>query len=287
MQLWSLQRAALSPTLPAVHLSVESGDVGAVESVTVVAKADSEGASLGYAQAVHRPGGWSLEVVLDARIREEPGTADSSIEVREALVRAVLDEASSRRSDKVTLWEAHPTEDHDAVAERTELTQRRDLLQMRRPLPVDAPWSLAVRPFVVGQDEEAWLKVNGRAFADHPEQGAWDRAALEQVLSEPWFDAAGFLMHEVDGRLAGFCWTKIHPDERPPLGEIFVIAVDPDFASQGLGRQLTLAGLDHLCQQGLTVGMLYVDASNKAALRMYENLGFVVDHIRRGYSRPS
>ena len=70
------------------------------------------------------------------------------------------------------------------------------------------------------------------------------------------------------------------------MGEIFVIAVDPDFGGQGLGRELTLAGLHHLYGQGLSVGMLYVDATNAAALALYEKLGFVVDHVHRGYSLP-
>ena len=248
--------------------------------MSVVARGEEDGRSLGYAQAVRRPRGWSLEVVLDSR-----GPAGAA-GVRAELVRAALDAARQRGAESITLWEPHPSSNHDEAARAAGLTKVRDLLQMRRPLPVGIEWSVTVRPFVRGEDEEAWLRVNNRAFAEHPEQGAWDRAGLEEVLGEPWFDPQGFLLHEIEGELAGFCWTKVHPDERPPLGEIFVIAVDPDFSGRGLGRELTLAGLDHLCRQGLTVGMLYVDSTNEPALRMYEKLGFVVDHIHRGYSRP-
>lgn len=249
-------------------------------SVSVVARAEPGGRSLGYAQAVRRPGGWSLEVILDSR------DASPSHHVRLTLLKAAVEAAASVGAKSITLWEPHPTAEHDRTADTVGLTERRDLLQMRRPLPVGLPWSAEVRPFVIGQDEAPWLAVNNRAFAEHPEQGAWDRDALAETIAEPWFDPAGFLLHERDGRIAGFCWTKVHPEERPPLGEIFVIAVDPEFAGHHLGRELTLAGLDHLHDRGLSVGMLYVDATNDAALRMYERLGFIVDHVRRGYSGP-
>ena len=264
-----------------MQLSVQPADSSRPDSVSVVARSDDGGRSLGYAQAVRRPRGWSLEVVLDSRSQvDATGT-------RAELIKAALGAATQQGADSVTLWEPHPTAHHDEAAQAAGLSPMRDLLQMRRPLPVGIEWSVQVRPFVRGEDEDAWLRVNNRAFAEHPEQGAWERADLEEVLAEPWFDPKGFLLHEVDGQLAGFCWTKVHPDERPPLGEIFVIAIDPDFGGQGLGRELTLAGLDYLCQQGLTVGMLYVDSTNMRALRMYEDLGFVVDHIHRGYSAPS
>jgi mycothiol synthase len=92
------------------------------------------------------------------------------------------------------------------------------------------------------------------------------------------------LLHEEHGQLAGFCWTKVHADHSPPLGEIYVIAVDPAFKGRGLGRKLTVAGLERLAAAGLTVGMLYVDASNTPAVALYEDLGFTVNHVDRAYT---
>jgi mycothiol synthase len=171
--------------------------------------------------------------------------------------------------------------EHDVVAGAAGFARTRCILQLRRRLPVtdlrrDAYPPLTTRPFRPGTDDEAhWLEVNNRAFAWHPDQHDQTLDDLHAHMAEPWFDPEGFLLHEVDGRLAAFCWTKRHDKESPPAGEIFVIGVDPDFQGHGLGGPMTLAGLDWLGDQGLTVGLLYVESTNAAALRVYAKLGFV------------
>lgn len=186
-------------------------------------------------------------------------------------------------SGPLHLWSYRVTEADDAVIRAHGLQQARELYQMRVSLPLE-PAAIATQAFRPGIDDDAWLEVNNRAFAWHPDQSGWAVADLKQRVAEPWFDADGFRLHFIDGRLAGFCWTKAHTWTEPPLGEIFVIAVDPDFAGRGLGTQLSLAGLQHLHERGLQVGMLYVEADNDAAVAMYRRLGFEVDHADRMYT---
>ncbi len=232
---------------------------------------------VGYAQVTRGDTSWALEFVVD------PHHRDTGCAIDRDLVRAALDVVRDEGGGRITLWVPKPTEDRDKVATDAGLRRVRDLCQMRRPLPASRPFELATRPFEPGHDETAWLEVNNRAFAAHPEQGGWDLETLKRREAEPWFDPAGFLLHERDGLLAGFCWTKVHDHDSPALGEIYVVAVHPDFQGEGLGRRLVLAGLDSLARQGLTTGMLYVDSSNGGAVHLYEDLGFTVDHVDRAY----
>jgi mycothiol synthase len=233
-----------------------------------------------YAQVSRgRASSWALDLAIDPHHRYDART------IAPELLSAALDLIGHEGGGHVHLWVHQPTATHDDIAAQVGLRRGRDLLQLRVPLPLqESVPDLALRSFRPGTDEDAWLEVNNRAFEWHPEQGAWTRDELEARQREPWFDANGFLLHEVDGRLAGFCWTKVHADHLPPLGEIYVIAVDPAFHGRGLGRALVLAGLDHLARRGLDWGMLYVDAGNTAALRLYEKLGFTRDHVDRAYT---
>lgn len=181
------------------------------------------------------------------------------------------------------------------LSERLGFRRVRDLWQLRRQLGGDAaavpavrlPAGVTVRSFEPGKDEEEWLALNARAFADHPEQGAMDAGDLAARLGSGWFDPAGFFLAERSGpdgaRLVGFHWTKVHPGQ---VGEVYVVGVHPDEQGSGLGTALTLAGLHHLAERGVRSVHLYVEADNAPAVRIYQRLGFAHVGTDAQYRHP-
>ena len=214
--------------------------------------------------------------------------------------RALIEHALRQTGGRLRLWAHGDLPEATLMAERLGFHRARVLWQLRRslsgPLPrLDPPPGVTIRTFVPGADDENWLALNGRAFAGHPEQGGWRLDDLRQRMSESWFDPEGFFLAERDGALIGFHWTKVHgsrstrhdhdhdhdhghdhPDDHghDPVGEVYVLGVDPAAHGLGLGRLLTVIGLRHLRAKGLLDVMLYVDESNMPAIRLYESLGF-------------
>ncbi|MBE2998794.1 mycothiol synthase [Nocardiopsis sp. HNM0947] len=217
------------------------------------------------------------------------------------LLRSVRQDAGP---DGIRVWAHGRLPGAAALARSAGWHTVRELLKLRMPLrdltadERGGPWAapelpevsvrpdvadkVTVRPFEVGRDEQAWLRTNARAFADHPEQGRLTMDDLRQRQEEDWFDPAGFFLAATEqGDVAAFHWTKTHADgagltDGETVGEVYVVGVDPDWQGTGLGRTLTLAGLHHLSDSGLPWVHLYVDGENTAAVRLYESLGFSV-----------
>ena len=263
-------RAPLSDHL---RLDLANGGGPGFAAITV-----EEGDRLaGYAQLATINGTHNIGLTVHPDLRADPT-------IGHRLLHTAVDVVARTGGGSVQWWAFAATTADADLATSAGLTMTRELLQMQVPLPVDRPVDVVTRPFEPGRDEDAFLAVNNRAFASHPEQGGWTLETLRQREAEDWFDPDGFLLHERDDRLAAFCWTKLHHDESPVVGEIYVIAVDPDFQGLGLGNQLTLAGLASIGARGVTIGMLYVDGGNTTAVTMYERLGFTTQRTDRAFT---
>lgn len=264
----------MRPTETTTGASAFTVELETGTSATIGAEPDTRATG----QVVLGPNGWTAE------LRDLPEDRHRALDAGRQLLETAAAKIARAGGGMLTLWAPGRDELLTGISQAIGMHPTRDLWQMRRSLPVGQPSDLDLRPFVVGRDEAAWLEVNNRAFAWHPEQGLRTLDELRALEAEPWFDPAGFLLHEVDDRIVGFCWTKVHVDEDPPLGEIYVIAVDPSAHQRGLGRQLVLAGLDHLHRAGLPCGMLYVEATNEPAIGLYQSLGFELHQVDTAHS---
>ena len=243
---------------------------------------ERDGAVVGYAQRDDtEPAG--AELVVDPSVR---GTG-----LGETLLSAVL-----AAPGPLGVWAHGDLPTARALAERHRLVRTRGLHVMSRglgpgspdlPEPVLPP-GVTVRTFSPGIDDDEWLAVNARTFVDLPDQGGMTLAELHERVAEPWFDPAGFFLAiDVGGAIQGFHWTKVHDEPGGRVGEVYAVGSDPSQRGTGLGRALTLVGLQHLRDAGLPRVLLYVDDSNGTAVRLYEDLGFGVDLTDAEYSRTA
>ena len=198
------------------------------------------------------------------------------------LARLALAEAAATVG-KVEAWSHGDHPSAGRIASRLGVHKERELRIMSRPtsepvVPIDPPAGVRIRTFTPA-DEAALLEVNGAAFSHHPEQGHLSHEDFLERTKEPWFDANGLFLavpEDEDGtapEILGFHWTKVHRDEKPPYGEVYVVATNPKAVGRGLGSVLTSAGLEYLARQGVDDVILYVDGDNAPAIAVYERLG--------------
>jgi mycothiol synthase len=200
----------------------------------------------------------------------------------------ILKEAIKKCGNKTRIWSHGDLPAAKAIAASLKLERLWSNLLMSKSLgeiqPVTSKYP--IRTFIPSLDNQAFLTLNNNVFANYPDQGGWSEDDLKVRLNESWFDDKGFFVAEDSSELIGFCWTKIHGAHthshtgsdhdhgHEALGEIYVLAVNPDYKGQGIGRDLTITGLNYLKYQGLNNVMLYVGVENKPAFKLYKSLGF-------------
>jgi GNAT superfamily N-acetyltransferase len=102
-------------------------------------------------------------------------------------------------------------------------------------------------------------------------------AACNELKAHTWVADEG-------GTAVAFVAVKFHPDK---MGEIHMVAVDPDHQQRGLGRQLTEVALQAMKDAGCTIAMVETgaDPGHAPARRTYERSGFQIFPVARYFKK--
>jgi mycothiol synthase len=236
------------------------------------------------------------QVIAYAHLDKTDQVAGPSVELvihpdhrRSGIGTQLLKSAIETCGQKLRLWSHGDLPQARQLAQSNNFIKMRTVIQMSKDLTEVSPINTdyQIRSFLPDLDNQAWLSLNNKAFANHPEQGNWSEADLSIRIKEDWFDEKGFFVAQDKDQLIGFCWTKIHGGhshshetdsdhhDHEPIGEIYVMAVSEEYEGRSIGKALTITGLNYLKYQGLSTAMLYVDEDNQKAVNLYKSLGFV------------
>jgi ribosomal protein S18 acetylase RimI-like enzyme len=152
-----------------------------------------------------------------------------------------------------------------------------------------------IRPFD-DRDAEAVVDLSLRAWAPvfaslervlgseifgrlHPDWREDQRRAVEDICAAK---EGRVWVAEVGASAVGFVAVELHHPEHS-MGEISMLAVDPNHQGGGIGTALTEFALDRLKEAGMKVAMVETggDRGHAAARRTYEKAGYVLLPIAR------
>ena len=113
---------------------------------------------------------------------------------------------------------------------------------------------------------------------------ALKRRQLRYLLRSPRVSAR---VVRRDGRIAAEVMVLRRKTPRGLIGRIYTLAVDAAYRGNGLGRMVLAGCLDELRAEGAAAAVLEVDATNDAAIALYERMGFertrrLVDYYAAG-----
>ncbi|MEL7244837.1 MAG: GNAT family N-acetyltransferase [Cyanobacteria bacterium J06641_2] len=88
-----------------------------------------------------------------------------------------------------------------------------------------------------------------------------------------------------DDSVVGFVAAKLHPEDS--MGEIYMVAVEPDFQGQGIGSALIEFALSWMKNAGMSIAMVETasDSGHENARHTYEKVGFELFPIARYFKK--
>lgn len=116
------------------------------------------------------------------------------------------------------------------------------------------------------------LKIFGKSLGE--------KTLYNEVL---YNDMSRYFIALVDGKRAGYVgsWLTV------PNAEILNLFVSEKYRGLGIGKMLMFDVLEVCKAEKIQILTLEVRVSNKYAIKMYQDLGFEVSHVRKNYYKDN
>ena len=133
-------------------------------------------------------------------------------------------------------------------------------------------WEPVFESIEQAMDSEVYRRLHPDGWRTSQRQSVEEACASQKI--RVW-------VAEVVGSTAGFVAVELHPESS--MGEIYMLAVDPDYQGDGIGTALTEFALAWIKAAGMTVAMVETggDPGHAAARRTYEKADYVQLPIAR------
>ena len=121
-------------------------------------------------------------------------------------------------------------------------------------------------------DLDEVLRIEESSFSS-----PWSRRHFLDELTSPL--SFPMVARMADGSVSGYICMMMVLDE----GSVLNVAAHPQLRRKGIGKRMIQAALAEFRSRGASFVALEVRPTNKAAMTMYEGLGFVVTGRRKAY----
>ncbi len=207
---------------------------------------------------------------------------------RKSLAKQLLEQVTHRaRELEVEVMQVNVLEENAAAREilsRFGFSIVRQFLEMNLSLSEvklpETPNSEFTLRYLQRGEEERLTQVQNRCFTDTWGFNPNTPEEITYALNLSGASAEDVVLIYDGARPVGYCWTKINCEKNPETGKekgrIFMLGVDPDYRSRGIGRLALQAGLSYLEGKSIRVVELTVDSENLAAFSLYKSFGFQV-----------
>ncbi|MCL4560781.1 MAG: GNAT family N-acetyltransferase [Chloroflexi bacterium] len=131
-----------------------------------------------------------------------------------------------------------------------------------------------------------FFTVYASSFRERPGYPGWSEAEwVSWTSDDPAFRPDLSVLAVVQGQPVGFVTNADYEEAHGQQGYLIQLGVHPSWRGKGLGAALTIHSLQQWREAGKAAVILHVNINNPGAIRLYQQVGFVIVRRRGKFSR--